>query len=151
MANGCGVSCLESRLYGGFAAGGSSFKEERPRKRGAPNPLVPISVGQFLPSYLAPVRAKFMAKACVLQQLARVFEGLVVDQHAARQDAKRTFEHAHIAVDDHVPNFGAIEQSFDRRDQYGIVGTKKFAQHNLLRFRKLKGRPGPSAPDRQAV
>jgi hypothetical protein len=80
------------------------------------------------------VRTKFVPKACILQQLAGASDGFVADKDAARQYAKRAFKHAHIAIDDHMRNFSAIEQSFDRPNQDGIIGADKFTQYNLLRF-----------------
>jgi len=83
------------------------------------------------------IRAKFVSKAGILQQLAGAFEHLITDENTTRQYTERAFEDAHIAIDNHMRNFGSVEQSFNGRDQDGVVGADKFAQYYLLPFRKV--------------
>ena len=51
-----------------------------------------------------------MAEAGVLEQSARRRKILFLDQHAARQDAERAFEHAHILIEHEMRNGGTFEQ-----------------------------------------
>jgi hypothetical protein len=69
-----------------------------------------------------------VAKARVLKELAGFGEMLLVDQDPARQDADRSFQHAHIAVEHDVRNLGALEQRLDGVDQDRIVCAHQFPQ-----------------------
>ena len=73
-------------------------------------------------------RPQLVGEPGVLQQLPRGLPMLVIDQDAARQHAERAFQHAHVLVEHHVRNVGALEQRLDRGDQHRIVGADEFAQ-----------------------
>src|SRR6516225_2379886 len=51
---------------------------------------------------------------------------VVGDQYAARQNAKRAFEHAHVLIGDEVGNAGAIKKRHDGRHQDLVVGAQDF-------------------------
>ena len=71
-------------------------------------------------------RPQLVAEAGVLQKLARDLLMLVVDQDAARQDAERAFQHAHVLIEHHMRDVGALEQRLDRGDQHRVVGADEF-------------------------
>src|SRR5262245_51763177 len=75
----------------------------------------------------AGIRAKLVSETGVVQQCARIIDTAYADQDAARQDADRTFEHAHVLVEHHVGDVSGIEQGSHRRDQHGIVGAHELA------------------------
>ena len=74
------------------------------------------------------LRAQFVRETGVLEKLASGVPVLVVDQDAARQDAERAFKHAHVPVEHHMRDLGALEQRFDRGDQDRVIGTHQFVQ-----------------------
>src|SRR5260370_322414 len=79
----------------------------------------------------AGIRTKLVSEAGVLEQCARLIDAALVDQDAARQDADRTFEHAHVLIEHDVGNVGRIEQGAHGRDQHRIIGAHELAP---LRF-----------------
>ena len=74
----------------------------------------------------------------ILQQLPRDRQVFLIDHDAARQHAERAFQHAHVLVQHHVRDFGALEQRLDRRDQHRIVGPDKLVHNRQPR------RPSPA-------
>src|SRR5262249_19259856 len=75
----------------------------------------------------ADIGTKLVAEPGVLEQFARIIDAAFVDQDAARQDADRALEHAHVLVEHDVGDVGGIEQGAPRRDQHGIVGAHELA------------------------
>src|SRR5262249_3720792 len=75
----------------------------------------------------ADIGAKLVSEPGILEQFACIIDAAFVDQDAARQDADRALEHAHILVEHDVGNVGGIEQGAYRRDQHGVVGAHKLA------------------------
>ena len=69
-----------------------------------------------------------MAEAGVGEELARAASIVLLHQDAARQNADRAFQHAHVAVEHDVGDVGAVEQRLDGGDQHGVVGADDFAQ-----------------------
>ena len=53
-------------------------------------------------------------------------------QDAPRQHAERAFQHAHVLVEHHGTNAGALEQGHHCRDQNHVVGANEFAQFALF-------------------
>ena len=60
------------------------------------------------------------------------------NQHAARQNAERAFQDAHILVEHQRLNAGAFEQSYNCRNQDCVVCTDKFAHGTYVRLRQLE-------------
>ena len=58
-----------------------------------------------------------------------------VDQDAARQEAERALDRAHVPVGDEIAQARALEQRFDEGDQHEIVGAHQFVQGTLARTR----------------
>src|SRR5262245_18219900 len=69
-----------------------------------------------------------MSEPGLAKQGSRILEAAVLDQDAARQDAERALENAHVAVEDELLDAGAFEQRLDGGDQHHVIGTDKFAQ-----------------------
>src|SRR5262249_56169823 len=57
------------------------------------------------------IGTQLVAEARALQQPARGRCMLVGDQDAARQDAERTFKHAHVLVEHAIANSGTLQQA----------------------------------------
>ena len=99
---------------------------------------------------------QFVGKACLLQEFPCVIQTAIFDHDAARQHAKRAFEHAHVPVQHHVRDVCALEQRLDRGDQHRIVGPDQFVHERLFQSLALEImsrdaaalRPAPAAPDR---
>ncbi len=70
-----------------------------------------------------------MGQAGIGEKLACGAVVLVVNQNPARQDAELTFDHAHVLVQHHMMDIGAVEQRADRRDQHDIIGPNQFPQN----------------------
>jgi len=49
-------------------------------------------------------------------------------KNASRQYAKRAFQYAHVLIEHHMTNSGAVEQRHHRRDQNHVIGANEFAQ-----------------------
>src|SRR5262245_14716616 len=75
----------------------------------------------------ADIGTKLVSEPGILEQFACIIDAAFVDQDAARQDADRTLEHAHVLVEHDVGNVSGIEQGAHRRDQHGVVGAHKLA------------------------
>src|ERR1700751_1880914 len=75
-----------------------------------------------------------MGQAGIGEKLARRAVLLVMDQDSPRQDAERAFDHAHVLVQHHVMDIGAVEQRADRRNQHDVVGPNQFPQIRALPF-----------------
>ena len=94
-----------------------------------------------------------MPQPRILQQFAGTFDGLVIDQNATRQNSERAFENAHIAIDNHVPNIGAVEQGFNSMTRTGSL--VRISSRNSISYRSgfpMGRRPcdaAPFAPDKQ--
>ena len=78
------------------------------------------------------IGTKLVAEAGIGQQPARARRLLVLDQHAARQHAERAFQHAHVLVEHHVADSGALEQRLDRRYQDRVIGANDLAHADIL-------------------
>src|SRR5262249_33699683 len=72
--------------------------------------------------------AKFMGKPGVRQKFARRAIVLVVDEDTPLQQAEGAFDDAHVLVQDHVMDFGAVEQRANRGNQNEVVGSNQFPQ-----------------------
>ena len=108
---------------------------------GLPQPQAPAEhdvKGGFHHYALAPLGAQFMAEAGVVQQLPRAQFLLVGHQDTSRQDAERTFQHAHVLVEHQVVNARAVEQRPDGGHQHGIIGADDLA-HGIYRRRSSPG------------
>jgi hypothetical protein len=55
-----------------------------------------------------------MRQSRIFKQPACAFLIVIADQNAARQDAERAFQHAHVLVEHKMLNIGAIEQRAHR-------------------------------------
>src|SRR6266849_2511746 len=77
------------------------------------------------------IGAELVAKARALQQPARCDGMFFGDQDAARQDAERAFQHAHVLVEHMMGNSGALQQGADRRNQHRVIGANQFAHTRL--------------------
>ena len=64
---------------------------------------------------------------------------LLIDHDAARQHAERAFQHAHVLVQHHVRNVGALEQRLDRGDQHRVVGPDQLVHDRQPRRRSPAG------------
>ena len=67
-----------------------------------------------------------MRQPRVFQELTRGLPIFLIDHNAPRQHAERAFEHAHVLVQHHMRNVGALQQRLDRGDQHRIVGPNEF-------------------------
>ena len=85
-------------------------------------------VGESPASAPADARPQLVARPASSSSCRAAVLMLVVDQDAARQDAERAFQHAHVLVEHHMRDVGALEQRLDRGDQHGIVGADELAQ-----------------------
>ncbi len=71
-----------------------------------------------------------MAKPGVGEELARVVIVIVIDQDTPLQEPERSLDNAHVLVQHHVMNIGAVEQRADSGNQNEIVGPNQFPQIN---------------------
>jgi hypothetical protein len=78
-----------------------------------------------------------MTEASVLQKTPGAQFMVLGNQHAARQDAERAFQDAHILVEHQRLYSVAFEQSYDGRNQDCVVCTNKFAHGTYVRLRQL--------------
>src|SRR6266516_4092454 len=95
------------------------------------------------------IGTKLAAKARRLQQAARGGGMLLGDQDAARQNAERAFEHAHVLVEHVMGNSGALQQGTDRRNQHRVIGANQLAHTRLPADRAQStppGEPDPAGP-----
>jgi octaprenyl-diphosphate synthase len=69
-----------------------------------------------------------VGEARIGQKLARLAVIILMDQNAARQDAQRSFDDAHILVQHQMMDIGAVEQRADGGNQHDIVGPNQFPQ-----------------------
>lgn len=73
-----------------------------------------------------------MSEIGILQNATGLGEFVIGDQHAARQDAERTFQDAHVAVGNLVRDAGVGQDCPDKGKQDGIVTAKQFFQEQPL-------------------
>jgi octaprenyl-diphosphate synthase len=71
-----------------------------------------------------------MAKPGVGEELARGVIVIVIDQDTPLQEPERSLDNAHVLVQHHVMNIGAVEQRADSGNQNEIVGPNQFPQIN---------------------
>src|SRR5215471_16158774 len=86
----------------------------------------------------ASIWTKLMTEAGFRQKPPGAQLVVLRDQHAARQDAERAFQDAHILVEYQRLNAGAFEQSYHCRNQDCVVCTDKFAHGIYVRLRQLE-------------
>ena len=77
------------------------------------------------------MRPKLVAIAGILEKPPRRLVLVLVNQDAPGKNPDRAFHHAHVLIDNHMPDMRALEQRFDRRNQNGIIGADKLAQSAL--------------------
>src|SRR5215470_4244738 len=94
------------------------------RKRNRP-PRKASSVHSRRRSVIGP---QFMGKPGVGQQSTRRAIVLVIDQDAPLQEAERALDNAHVLVQHHMMDVGAVKQRSDSRNQNEIVGSYQFPQ-----------------------
>jgi octaprenyl-diphosphate synthase len=75
-----------------------------------------------------------MAKPGVGEELARGVIVIIVDQDTPLQEAERAFDDAHVLVQHHVMDIGAVEQRANSGNQNEIVGPNQFPQINSPAF-----------------
>ena len=125
---------------GGRASSASAAAGRRaPHRRSCPAADRPIAAAAHAPS-----PASSSSWRADLQML-------FVDHDAARQHAERAFEHAHVLVEHHMRNVGALEQRLDRGDQHRIVGPDELAQCAPCISSAAALRPARAARDRPAA
>ena len=83
-----------------------------------------------------------MAETGIAKEALRRGDVFVRNDQPARQYAERAVEHAHVAVEYHVADAGAVEQRADRRHQHRIVCPDEFAHG----FRALYSRAHGNIP-----
>src|SRR5689334_4689842 len=71
-----------------------------------------------------------MAKPGFGEELARGVIVIVIDQDSPLQEAERAFDNAHVLVQHHMMDFGAVEQRANSGNQNEIVGPNQFLQIN---------------------
>jgi len=69
-----------------------------------------------------------MPEAGLFEQATRSIGMVLGNEQATRQNADRTFQHAHILIEHDVRDFGSIQQSLDGGNQHSIIGADKLAQ-----------------------
>ena len=67
-------------------------------------------------------------RAGVAEQPPRAAPIVFEHEDAARQEAQRALDRAHVPVGDEIGQAGAVEQRFDEGDQHKIVGAHEFVQ-----------------------
>ena len=67
-----------------------------------------------------------MAQPGVVEQPPRRPRIVVRDQNAACENAYRTLEHTHVAIEYDMMDSGAVEQRAHRRHQHRIVCSDQF-------------------------
>src|SRR5437660_12012402 len=78
------------------------------------------------------IGAKLVSEPGILEHFARIIDTAFVDQDAARQDADRALEHAHVLIEHDVGDASRVEQGAHRRDQHGIIGAHELAPLGLV-------------------
>jgi hypothetical protein len=68
-----------------------------------------------------------MTKPGIDEKLSRPQLMAFRHQHAARKNAKRTFQHAHILIEHERTEARTLEKCYYRRDKDRVVCTNKFA------------------------
>ena len=76
----------------------------------------------------AGIGTEFVGEARSSSSRRAAVELVFLDQNPPRENADRAFQHAHVLIDNHMRDIGAVEQRFDRGDQDEIVGANEFAQ-----------------------
>jgi hypothetical protein len=89
-------------------------------------------------SLSASIWTKLVTETGVLEKTPGAQFMVLRNQHAARQDAERAFQDAHILVEHQRLNSGAFEQSYHRRNQDCVVCTDKFAHGTYVRLKQLE-------------
>lgn len=74
-----------------------------------------------MPLFVIP---QFMSEPGISQQAPRSKIVVIVDENTSGNDAERSFEDTHIAVEQEVLDVGAVEQRANRRYENGIIGSQ---------------------------
>jgi hypothetical protein len=74
---------------------------------------------------------QFVGKAGIAENLACLAIIVVMDQNAARQDAQRTFDDAHVLIQHEMVDIRAVKQRANSRNQHNIVGPNQFPHRKL--------------------
>src|SRR5215216_3541299 len=83
---------------------------------------------------LTAMGTKLSGQTGIRQQRPRRLGMRFCNHQAARQDADRSFEHAHVLVEHEVGNPGLVEQRSDRRDEDCIVRADQLVHAPSLSF-----------------
>ncbi len=92
---------------------------------------------------------QFVAETGVDDDLARGRDVFFTDQNAARQDAERAVEDAHVLVEHHVTDAGAVQKRTDRRNEHGVVGPNQFSHRHPRLPPRIWSQP--AQPDEPAL
>ena len=110
----------------------------RPSAAGSLRPAWRPALSRCLISLPMPASARMRARPVDL---------VGVDHDAARQDADRAVEHAHVLVGHEMPDAGIAQQRFDEGDDDGVVGADEFFHGANSQVCASKRRDGELARD----
>ncbi len=80
------------------------------------------------------MRPQLVGQSGIGQQAGAPAVVVLMNQDAARQDAQRSLDHAHVLVQHQMMDIGAVEQRADRGNQHHIVGPDQFRAMGALSF-----------------
>jgi SAM-dependent methyltransferase len=69
-----------------------------------------------------------MFQSRIDEKAPRLGNILIQNEHAARQEAERSFDRTHVAIGNEKADAFAFEYGLDRREEDGIVGAQNFLQ-----------------------
>src|SRR5450631_705382 len=98
------------------------------RKRSLP----PSTASSLVSRTSVLIGTQLLAESGVLQDLPRRELVRFGHQNPPRQYAERAFQHAHVLVEHHGTNAGALKQGYHCRDQNHVIGANEFAQFALF-------------------
>src|SRR5664279_4284893 len=110
----------------------ASWPTRWPRSGWRKRSLPPSTASSLVSRTSVRIGTQLLAEPGVLQDLPRRTLVPFGYQNPPRQYAERAFQHAHVLVEHHGTNAGALEQGHHCRDQNHVIGANEFAQFALF-------------------
>src|SRR5450756_23200 len=126
------IACSSARAAVAAASRIASWPTRWPASGWRKRSLPPSTASSLVSRTSVRIGTQLLAKPSVFQNLPRRELVSFGHQNPPWQYTERAFQHAHVLVEHHGTNAGALKQGHHCRDQNHVIGANEFAQFALF-------------------